>query len=176
MIWRLLGNYGAHMVVTGCMWQPSSKRHIDLVVTSTDVATSHFILRKLSCMVHAGQLQVTAWPQYYAELSRVISEVLQEPILGNYQITTYRPYAYDVIISLRPHLGDIGLSVNAVVRDVPAADHKCVQGNVFCPRHAGEVTSVYKVYLHVHGPKLSSTWHIIQESPKALVVNDGDTD
>ena len=46
-----------------------------------------------------------------------------------------RPYAYDVIISLRPHLGDIGLCVNAVVSDVPAADHKCVQGNGFCPQY-----------------------------------------
>ena len=35
-----------------------------------------------------------------------------------------RPYAYDVIISLRHHLGDIGLHVNAVVSNVPAADHK----------------------------------------------------
>ena len=31
---------------------------------------------------------------------------------------------HDVIISLHPHLGDIGLHVNAVVSDVPAADHK----------------------------------------------------
>ena len=41
-----------------------------------------------------------------------------------------RPHAYDVIISLRSHLGDIGLRVNAVVSDVPAADHKHVQGNI----------------------------------------------
>ena len=44
----------------------------------------------------------------------------------------YRPYAYDVIISLRPLLGNIGLHVNAIVSDVPAADHKHIQGNGFC--------------------------------------------
>ena len=55
-------------------------------------------------------------------------------------LTAYRPYAYDVIISLRPPLGDIGLHVNAVVSDVPAADHKCVQG----PQHGGAMMSVHK--------------------------------
>ena len=39
-----------------------------------------------------------------------------------------KPNAYDVIISLRPHSGDIhvGLRINAVDSDVPAADHKRV--------------------------------------------------
>ena len=32
---------------------------------------------------------------------------------------------------------DIGLRVNAVVSDVPAADHMRVQGNGLCPQHAG---------------------------------------
>ena len=58
----------------------------------------------------------------------------------------HRPYAYDVIIALRPHLGDMGLHVNAVVSDVPAADHKRVQGNGFCPQHGGAMTSMHKVY------------------------------
>ena len=58
----------------------------------------------------------------------------------------YRPYAYDIIISLRPHLGDIELPVNAVVSNVPAADHKRVQGNGFCPQHGGAVTSMHRVY------------------------------
>ena len=57
-----------------------------------------------------------------------------------------RLYAYDIIISLHPHLGDIGLRVNAVVSDVPAADHKRVQGNGFCPQHGGAMTSMHKVY------------------------------
>ena len=38
-------------------------------------------------------------------------------------------------------------SQNAVVRDVPAADHKRVQGNGFCPQHGGAMTSMHKVYL-----------------------------
>ena len=54
-----------------------------------------------------------------------------------------------VIISLRPHLEDIGLCVNAVVSDVPAADHKRVQGNNgFCPQHGGMMTSMHKVYIY----------------------------
>ena len=57
-----------------------------------------------------------------------------------------RPYAYDVVISMRPHLGDIGLRVNAVVSDVPAADHKRVQGNDFCLQHGSAMTSRHKVY------------------------------
>ena len=48
----------------------------------------------------------------------------------------YIPYAYDVI-SLRPHLGDIGLHINTVVSYVPAADHKHIQGNGSCPQHGG---------------------------------------
>ena len=58
-----------------------------------------------------------------------------------------RPYAYDVIISLRPHSVDIhvGLRINAV-SDVPAADHKHVQGNGFCPQHGGAMMSMRKVY------------------------------
>ena len=67
----------------------------------------------------------------------------------------YRPYAYDVIISLRPHLGDIGLCINAVVRKVPAADHKGVQCIGFCPQHGGMMTSMHKVYsLTDTGPPL----------------------
>ena len=56
-----------------------------------------------------------------------------------------RPYAYDVIISLRPHLGDIGLRVNAVVSDVPAAVHKRVQDNGFYPQHGSAMMSMHKV-------------------------------
>ena len=47
---------------------------------------------------------------------------------------------------MRPHLGDIGLRINAVVSDVPAADHKRVQGNGFYPQHGGAMTSIHKVY------------------------------
>ena len=58
-----------------------------------------------------------------------------------------RPYAYDIIISLSHHLGDIGLvCVNAVISDVPAADHKHVQGIGFCPQHGSAMTSMNKVY------------------------------
>ena len=53
-----------------------------------------------------------------------------------------RPYAYDVIISLRPHFGDIGLHVNAGVGDVPATDHKRVQDSGFCPQH-GSIRSIH---------------------------------
>ena len=56
----------------------------------------------------------------------------------------YRPYAYDIIITLGPHLEDIGLRVIAVVSDVPAADHKRVQGNGFVPQH-GSAMSVHKI-------------------------------
>ena len=57
-----------------------------------------------------------------------------------------RPYVYDVIISLRPLLGDIGLRINTVVRDVPGADHTRVQGNGLYPQHGGAMTSMHKVY------------------------------
>ena len=30
--------------------------------------------------------------------------------------------------------------------DVPAADHKRVQGNGFCPQHGGTMASMHKVY------------------------------
>ena len=56
-----------------------------------------------------------------------------------------RPYAYDVTISLHPHLGDLGLRVNAVVGDVPAADHKRLQDNGFVPQHGGTMTSMHEV-------------------------------
>ena len=49
--------------------------------------------------------------------------------------SSYRPHAYDVIISFHPHLGAIGLRLNPVVSDVPAADHKRVQGIGFYPQH-----------------------------------------
>ena len=71
-------------------------------------------------------------------------------------VTLYRPYAYDVIISLRPHFGGIGLRVNAVVSDVPAADHKRVQGNGFIPQHGSAMTSMHKVYnikIHLSHPQ-----------------------
>ena len=57
------------------------------------------------------------------------------------------PYAYDVIISLRPPLGGIhvGLHINAVVRNVPVADHKRVQSNGLYPQHGGAMTSMHKV-------------------------------
>ena len=57
-----------------------------------------------------------------------------------------------IIISLRPHLGDIGLHVNVVVSDVPAADHKRVQGNGFCPQHGGAMTSMHKIYYRCRRP------------------------
>ena len=57
-----------------------------------------------------------------------------------------RPYKYDVIISLRPHLEYIGLRVNAVVSDVPAAYHKRIQGNAFVPQQSGAMKSMHKVY------------------------------
>ena len=57
-----------------------------------------------------------------------------------------RPYAYDVIISLRPPLGGIGLRVNAVVRNVPFADHKRIQNNGLYPQHGGAMMSMHKVY------------------------------
>ena len=59
---------------------------------------------------------------------------------------THLPYAYDVVISLHPPLGEIGLCVNAVVGDVPAADHNRVQGSGFVPKHGGAMTSMHKVY------------------------------
>ena len=36
---------------------------------------------------------------------------------------------------IAPSLGGIGLRVNEVVSDVPAADHKRIQGNGFVPQH-----------------------------------------
>ena len=49
-----------------------------------------------------------------------------------------------------PSLGDwglIGLRVNAVVRNVPVADHKRVQSNGLYPQHGGMMTSMHdKVY------------------------------
>ena len=58
-----------------------------------------------------------------------------------------RPYVYDVIILLHPHFGDIGLCVNTVVSDVPAADHKHEQGNYgFVPQHGGTMMSMHKAY------------------------------
>ena len=64
--------------------------------------------------------------------------------------------AYDVIISLCPHLGDTRLCINAVVSDVPAADHKCVQGNGFCPQHGGVMMSMHKVYCQFTSGKFYS--------------------
>ena len=43
-------------------------------------------------------------------------------------------------------LVDVGLRVNVVVSDVPAADHKRVQDNGFCPQHGGTMMSMHKVY------------------------------
>ena len=93
--------------------------------------TSH---ENLTCEI------LTTWPTSHA--TGKLTCMLMSHMRHN------RPYAYDVIISLRHHLGDIhvGLRVNAVVRDLPAADHKRVQGNGFCPQHGGAMTSVHKVY------------------------------
>ena len=66
----------------------------------------------------------------------------QQQIWGN------RPYAYDVIILLRPPLGYIGLRVNTVVRNVPVVDHKRVQSNGLNPQHGGAMTSMHKIYLN----------------------------
>ena len=57
-----------------------------------------------------------------------------------------RPYAYDVIISLRPPFRNIGLCFNAVVSDVPAADHKCIQGNGSYSQHGSTMMSMHKIY------------------------------
>ena len=71
-------------------------------------------------------------------------------------IVLNRHHAYDIIISLRPHLGAIGLRVYAVVSDVPAADHKRVQGNGFVPQHDGAMTSMHKVYYTYYNPLKTS--------------------
>ena len=57
-------------------------------------------------------------------------------------------HIYDVMISFRPPLGDIGLHVrvNAVVRNVPVADHKRIQSNGLYPQHGGTMTSMHKIY------------------------------
>ena len=46
-------------------------------------------------------------------------------------------------------MGDIRLRINTVVSDVPAADHKHVQGNGFCPPHGAAMTSMHKVYTKI---------------------------
>ena len=64
--------------------------------------------------------------------------------------STYRPYAYDVTPSKKQKCatawGSIGLRVKAVVRNVPVADLKHVQGIGFDPQHGGTMTSMHKVY------------------------------
>ena len=42
--------------------------------------------------------------------------------------------------------GSIELRVNAVVRNVPVADHKRVQSNGLYPQHGGMMMSMHKVY------------------------------
>ena len=82
------------------------------------------------------------WPKYWFLDVRILKMENQTLQL----CFSNRPYAYDVIISLRPPLGDIGLRVNAVVRNVPVADHKHVQSNGLYPQCGGTMTSMHKVY------------------------------
>ena len=51
------------------------------------------------------------------------------------------PCHRDVIILLRRFAPS-----NAVVSDVPAADHKRVQGNGFVPQHGSAMTSMMHIY------------------------------
>ena len=61
---------------------------------------------------------------------------------------TNRPYAYDVMPFEETEVrrrwgggGSIGLRVKAVVRNMPVADHKRVQGSGFDPQHGSAMTN-----------------------------------
>ena len=60
-----------------------------------------------------------------------------------------RPYAYDVIISLRPPVGDYRITRESSCQRcarLPAADHKRVQGNGFVHQLGSTMMSMHKVY------------------------------
>ena len=68
----------------------------------------------------------------------------------NSNVLVFTTGELSIIIYDLMYMGVNRITVNAVIRNVPVADHKRVQSNGLFSQHGSVMTSMHKVYYHVH--------------------------